>query len=101
MYDLPTIFSSDVHFVLTTVNAFIQDMVYIREVQSYAPFTPVINVTVFASGTFDIFNVMCKQHHRTALNPFLKRKKTVTLTARVNEALISQFNYLKRVASVS
>ena len=26
-------------------------------------------------GTVDIFNVMCKQHHRTALNLFLNRTK--------------------------
>ena len=24
----------------------------------------------FVSGTFDIFNVLCKPYHRTALNPF-------------------------------
>ena len=39
----------------------------------------------FVSGTFDLFNVICKQHHRAALNPFLNGTKTVTLTVCVNE----------------
>ena len=47
--------------------------------------TRIVNVAVFVSGTFVIFNVMRKQHHETALNPFLNGTKTVTLTARVNE----------------
>ena len=42
-------------------------------------------LTIFVSGTLNLFNVMCKQHHRTALvNPFLNGTKTVTLTVRVN-----------------
>ena len=28
-------------------------------------------MTIFVSGTFDLFDVMSKQHNRTALNPFL------------------------------
>ena len=49
-------------------------------------FTRNINVTVLAGGTFDLVNVMCKQRHRTALNPILTETKMVTLTVRVKEA---------------
>ena len=38
-------------------------------------FTRIANVTVFVSGTFDLFNVVCKQHHRAALIPFLDGTK--------------------------
>ena len=38
-------------------------------------FTHTVQVTVFMSGTFDLFDIMCKQHHRTALNPFLNGTK--------------------------
>ena len=34
-------------------------------------FTHIVFQTVFVGGTFDLINVMCKQHHRNALNPFL------------------------------
>ena len=34
-----------------------------------------VNVTVFVSGTLDLFNAMCKQHHRTASNPFINGTK--------------------------
>ena len=34
-----------------------------------------LNVTIFVSGTFDIFDVTCKRAHRTALNPFLNGTK--------------------------
>ena len=37
--------------------------------------------------TFNLFDVTCKQHHRTALNPILNGTKKATLTVRVNEAL--------------
>ena len=30
-----------------------------------------ITVTIFVSDIFDLFDVMCKQHSRTALNSFL------------------------------
>ena len=30
----------------------------------------------FVSGTFDLFNVTCKQYNRTALNPFLNGKNS-------------------------
>ena len=43
-------------------------------------------MTIFVSGTFGLFDVMCKLHHRTALNPFLKGTKKVTLTVSVNKA---------------
>ena len=42
---------------------------------SKTSFTHTVNVAVFMSGTFDLFNVMCKQHHTTALNPFLNGTK--------------------------
>ena len=35
------------------------------------------NVTFFVNGTFGLFNAMCKQHHRIALNPFLNGTKNV------------------------
>ena len=38
-------------------------------------FTRTINVTVFADGTFDLVNVMCKQHHMICVEPILKRNK--------------------------
>ena len=34
-------------------------------------FTRTVNVSVFVSYTFDIFDVTYKQYHRIALNPFL------------------------------
>ena len=49
-------------------------------------FTRTINVTVFMSGTFDLFNVICKQHNRAALKPFEMVRKTVTLAVSLNEA---------------
>ena len=30
-----------------------------------------VNVTLFVNGTFDLFNLKCKQHHRKVLNLFL------------------------------
>ena len=38
-------------------------------------FTLIVNVTVFVSDAFDLFNVVGKQHHRIALNPFLNDTK--------------------------
>ena len=32
--------------------------------------TRIVSTTIFVSSTFDLFNVTCKQHHWTALNPF-------------------------------
>ena len=49
-----------------------------------ASFTHTVNVIIFVSGTFDLFNVLCIQHHRIALNPFLNGTKKVTLTVRVD-----------------
>ena len=40
----------------------------------------------FVSGTFDLFDVICKQHCRTGLKPFLKCGKTVTVAFGVNKA---------------
>ena len=34
-------------------------------------FTRTVNLTIFVSGSFNLLDVICKQHHRTALNPFL------------------------------
>ena len=34
-----------------------------------------VNVTIYVSSTFDLFNVMCKQRDRDVLNPFLKGTK--------------------------
>ena len=28
-----------------------------------------VKVTVCVSGTFELFNIVCEQHHRTAVNP--------------------------------
>ena len=38
-------------------------------------FTRTVDVTIFVSGIFDLFDVTCKQHHRTTLNPFLNGAK--------------------------
>ena len=39
-------------------------------------FTHTVNFHVsYMSGTFNLFNVMCKQHHGSALNPFLNGTK--------------------------
>ena len=48
-------------------------------------FTCTVNVTVFVSGTSDLFNVTCKRCHRTVLNPFFNGTNMVTLTVRVKE----------------
>ena len=48
-------------------------------------FTCTVNVIIFVSGTFDRFNAMCEQHHRTALNSFINGTKLMTLTVCVNE----------------
>ena len=49
-------------------------------------FTRRVNVTIFGCSTFDLFDVMSKQHHGSALNSFLNgTKKAVTLTVCVNE----------------
>ena len=50
-------------------------------------FTGTINVTIFVSGTFDLFDVMYKQHNKSVLNPFLNGTKTMAFTVRVNEAI--------------
>ena len=42
---------------------------------SKGSFTRTANVTAFVSGTFDLFNVMCKQPHKNALNPFFNGTK--------------------------
>ena len=52
---------------------------------AYASFIRAVNATVWVSGTFNLFNVTCKQHCKTKLNPFLNGTKTVTLTVNVND----------------
>ena len=34
-----------------------------------------VKVTGFVAGTFDVFNVICKQHHGNEYNPFLNYEK--------------------------
>ena len=38
-------------------------------------FTNTVNIPVFISGTFDLFDVLCQQHNRTVFNPFLNGTK--------------------------
>ena len=62
MYDLPTIFSSDVDLVLTTVNAFIQDTVYIREVRLHLPsMSPFLSAAplIFLRAATKVAKVIC------------------------------------------
>ena len=47
------------------------------EISRKASFTCTVNVAVFVSGTFDLFDVMCKRQHWTALNPFLPPENEV------------------------
>ena len=35
-----------------------------------ALFTRNVNITVFMNGNFDLFDIMCKQNHKSVLNPF-------------------------------
>ena len=55
-----------------------------NECESKGKFTHTINIIVLVSGTYDLFNIICKHHHRTLI--LNGTKKTVTLTVRVNEA---------------
>ena len=55
---------------------------------SKASFTCTLNKTVFVSEIIDLFDVTCKQHHMSALNPFLNGTKTVMLTVCVNRPLL-------------
>ena len=52
---------------------------------SKGSFTRPVNVTASVNSTFDLFDLMCKKHHRTALNPFLNGTKNGV--KRVNIAL--------------
>ena len=54
--------------------------------KSKGSFTRTVNVNAFVSDTFDLFNVMCEQHHRTVLNPFLNGTKIETLIVHGNES---------------
>ena len=53
-----------------TTRTGIHDSVIILKMCLKGSFTHTVNVAVFVGGTFDLFDVMCKQHHRTALKPF-------------------------------
>ena len=41
---------------------------------------------------FDLFDVMCKQPHRPALNLFLNGTKMVTLTVRIRSLMVTLFD---------
>ena len=40
---------------------------------------------IFVSGIFDLFNVMCRRYHTTALDPILNGRKNGTINGSVNE----------------
>ena len=44
--------------------------------QSKGSFTRTVNITLFVSDTFNLFDGMCKWHHKTVLNPFLNGIKS-------------------------
>ena len=44
----------------------------------------------FYERHLDLFDVICKQHHRTAFNPFLTGTTMVILTVRVNKPLYTR-----------
>ena len=68
------------------VDAIVLAVVAVQCVSAYEGFfTCTLKVTISVSGTFDVFDVTCIQHHRNPLNPFLNGTKTVTLTVRVKE----------------
>ena len=55
-----------------TVNTYRQRHLNKRHSIHKVFFTRSVNITVSVSGIFDLFNVTCKQCHRSTLNPFLK-----------------------------
>ena len=61
-------------------------------------FTRTVNATNFVSGTFDLFDTKCKQHHRTALTPFLKGTKNGDVGVTCKRSL--NFFYLSDVVEV-
>ena len=56
------------------------------------PFTHTVNVTVFVSGTFDLFDVSCKQHHRTALNPISNGTENGDINSTCKRGLKARLN---------
>ena len=46
-------------------------------------------LSVKVNGTFDIFNVTCKQKHRTTSNPFLNVQKDVYVEEKSEQDLRS------------
>ena len=55
-------------------------------------FTCTVNVTVFVSGTFDLFNVTCKEHNRSALNTFQNVMKNSDISGTCKQGLRSKIN---------
>ena len=62
----------------------------LRYLYGKASFTHTVKVTVYVSSTFDLFSIVCKQHHRTALSPFLNGTETVILMVRVKKTCPDQ-----------
>ena len=52
-------------------------------------FTRTTNVTVFVGGIFDLLELVCKQHHRITLNPFLNGKKNGDVNGTCKRSLIN------------
>ena len=55
-----------------------------------ASFTRTVNITAFVSGTFDLFNVNCKQHHSTAFNPLFNRAENTDIDCTCKRSLTSE-----------
>ena len=56
-------------------------------------FTRTLDVTVFVSGTFDLFDVMCKQHQKAALDPFLNGTKNGDIDGTCKRGLKFSWSY--------
>ena len=48
-----------------------KNSMYLQLFPSGKIYLQTVNVTIFVSFTFDLFDVMCRQQHETELNPFL------------------------------
>ena len=48
-----------------------KNSMYLQLFPSGKIYLQTVNVTIFVSFTFDLFDVMCRQPHETELNPFL------------------------------
>lgn len=58
-----------------------------------ASFTLTVKVTIFVSGCFDCFNVLCKRHHKATFNPILNGKKTDDIDGKYEQELSLYFLY--------